>query len=748
MNLDNISNQIYIVAFNEAKLQGHEFVTPEHILYSALLFECGKDILENSGADIKRLLQDLNEFFDSYLEKVDNRDPIESFELINLFENASSHAGNSEKNKISLGDILISFFELTESYGAYIMLKNGIKKLSLLKYISHGITDKDNNIQVKSDDIKSEKTEKETEFLNKYTTEMTSLALEKKLDPFIGREDVINRTIQILSRRIKNNPVHVGDPGIGKTAITEGLAQKIADKNVPDSLKNSKIYYLDIASVLAGTKYRGDFEERLVKILDIIMKDQKPIRYIDEIHLIVGAGAVSGNAVDAAGILKPYLLKSNLKIIGSTTHNEYKKYFEKDRALARRFQKIEIFEPSVNDCIKILDGLKHKYEKYHNVKYTDDAIKSACTLSDKYINDKRLPDKAIDIIDEAGAYCRLNAKNKKNIIIDVSIIQKIISQTAKIPVEKISENESEKLKNLEDELNKVIFGQKQAINAVVNAVKASRSGLNDSERPVANLLFVGPTGVGKTELVKQLSNKLDIPLKRFDMSEYQEKHSVSRLIGSPPGYVGYDEGGLLTDTINQTPHCVLLLDEIEKAHPDIFNILLQVMDYGKLTDNTGRQSDFRNVIIIMTSNAGAKFIDKHVIGFEDKTLNDDAVNSEVKKVFSPEFRNRLDDIVLFNNISMENAILIAKKSIELLSERLKPKNIKLKVSENAVKHIAEKGYSKTYGARKINRVTEDEIKKPLIDQVLFGKLSKGGTVYIDAENNMLSLKYRKLPLKK
>lgn len=738
MKLDNISNQIYIVAFNEAKLQCHEYITPEHFLYAALLFDTGREIIENCGADIENVKKELIDFFESKLLKIENIEPIESFELINMFENASNHAASADKNIVTLGDIIVSILGLPESFCAYILSKNGVKMSVLLKYISHGMYSKDKNDKSKKDN------EKELEFLNLYTTDLTSLALNKKLDPLIGREDIIERTLQVLSRRTKNNPIHVGAPGVGKTAIVEGIAQIIASGKAPDVIKDSKIYYLDMSSILAGTKYRGDFEERFIKVLDIILKEKSPIIYIDEIHTIVGAGSVSGSAMDATSILKPYLLKNNLKIIGSTTHSEYKKYFEKDRALVRRFQKIDVIEPSVDDCIKILNGIKTKYESFHNVKYTEDAISNACILSNKYIQDKHLPDKAIDVIDEAGAFAKLklNSKNKP-ITINTDIIEKIISQTAKIPIEKVSSSETEKLKQLESNLKKAIFGQDKAIESIVNAIMASRSGLNEYEKPVANLLFVGPTGVGKTEVAKQLSKTLDITLQRFDMSEYQEKHSVARLIGSPPGYVGYEEGGILTEAINKNPYCVLLLDEIEKAHPDILNVLLQVMDYGKLTDNTGKHSDFRNVILIMTSNAGARNIGKLSIGFSEEEIGEEAVLEEVKRVFSPEFRNRLDRIITFHSMNQDMANKIVEKQLLLLSQKLLTKKIELFATPNLKNHLKEHGISKEYGAREINRLIHSEIKPLLVDEILFGKLKKGGSCTVDYQDNKVVLEFTK-----
>lgn len=744
MKLDNTSNQIYIIALNEAKLRRHEYIIPEHFLYASLLFDKGKELLENSGADIKNILEDLNNFLDNNMYCVDNAEPVESFAMVTLFENAALHVESASKKVITLGDLYASFFSLNESYATYILTKNGLKKSALLKYISHGVVTK---AETKNKDITL--SEEDMEFLKKYTTDLTKKAENGELDPLIGREDVIDRTVQVLSRRIKNNPIHVGEPGVGKTSIVEGIAQLIADNNAPAILKNSKIYYLDIGNVLAGTKYRGDFEERFIKILDLISYEKNPIIYIDEIHSIIGAGAISGSTMDASSILKPYLLKSNIRIIGSTTYTEYKKYFEKDRALVRRFQKIDINEPTVSDCIKILSGIKDKYEAYHNVTYSNDAIKAACELSEKYINDKKLPDKAIDIIDEAGAFVRTKANNDKSPIkIDKTTIEEVISKTTGIKIENVSFNELEKLKNLSDELKKEIFGQDKAIETVVNAIKASRSGLNDNERPIANLLFVGPTGVGKTEIVKQLSHKLGITMQRFDMSEYQEKHTVARLIGAPPGYVGYEEGGLLTDAINKTPYSILLLDEIEKAHSDIYNILLQVMDYGFLTDTTGKKADCRNIILIMTSNAGASDMNKRIIGFDDKIMRNDAIKNEIEKKFSPEFRNRLDEIVLFNPIDDKISFNIAQKAINMLKERLEKKAVKLTISDEAITYLANKGVSEKFGAREINRVIENEIKKVLVDEILFGKISNGGYANITLKNNKLSFTFRKRTNKK
>ncbi len=738
MKLDSVTNQVFIVAFNEAKIRQHEYITPEHFLYAALLFDAGKELLENSGGNVSQMIDDLTVFFKNNMDKVEDTDPIETFEFIAMSEAASIHVRSASKDTVTLGDLLISIFTLRESYAVYILNKNGVNRGALVKHISHGTVTPKSSI-IKSDDI----TNKEYAFLQTYTVDLTKKAFENELDPLIGRQDILDRTIQVLCRRFKNNPVHIGDPGVGKTAITEGLAQRIIQGNVPDMLKNSKIFYLDLGSVVAGTKYRGDFEERFIKLLEIISKEQNPIIYLDEIHTVVGTGSISGSAMDATSILKPHLLRGNLKIIGSTTYEEYKKYFEKDRALARRFQKIEITEPSIEDCIEILKGIKKNYESFHHVVFPDKVIALACELSGKYLQDRRLPDKAIDVIDETGAYVRMRAgDDREPTTITADDIERTISLMAKIPLEKITQNEMDKLKNLETTLKSEIFGQDNAIETVVNAIKASRSGINDSERPVSNLLFVGPTGVGKTEVAKQLAIHLGIKLQRFDMSEYQEKHSVAKLIGAPAGYVGFDEGGILTEAINKTPYCVLLLDEIEKAHADILNVLLQVMDYGSLTDNVGKKTDFRNVILVMTSNAGARDMSKNAIGFEERRLKSDVVTKEVERIFSPEFINRLDEVILFNNISKDMSLSISEKAVLNLGKRLIDKKVKLKPTPQAYAYIARKGLSEKYGAREINRVVEQEIKKKLVNEILFGKLTDGGTVIIDATDTDIKLSIR------
>lgn len=715
MEMDNISNQIYFVAHNEAKLKSHEFVTPEHFLYAALLFDEGKSIIENSGGDINKIMDELSNFINDNFYKIENIAPTDSYMLMKMFEISYTYSLSSGKSEITLGDLLASLFNLPESFGVYILVKHGVSKLSILKYISHG-TESVSKTEGQSN--KQNEQGNNTDVLSKYTVDLTQKAAEGKLDPFIGREATINRTLQVLCRRTKNNPIYVGDAGVGKTAIVEGIAHKIADGSVPKLLEGAKIFYIDIGAIVAGTKYRGDFEERLLAILNAASAIKNSILYFDEIHNVVGAGAVSGGSLDAVGMLKPYLAKGELRFIGSTTFEEYKKYFEKDSALTRRFQRIDIDEPSIDDTVKILTGLKPNYEHYHNVEYGDDIIRLVCELSSKYITDRKLPDKAIDVIDEAGAFLRMNSASLDKITVTKSDIEKVISSMSKIPENSISENEMETLKTLESKLKQKIYGQEEAVKVVVNAIKASRLGLNEDNKPIASFLFVGPTGVGKTELAKQLSEILNIKMTRFDMSEYQESHSVAKLIGSPPGYVGYEEGGLLIEAMRKTPHCVLLLDEIEKSHTDILNVLLQVMDYGVLTDNSGKKADFRNAVIIMTSNAGAREMGKRIIGYDDSNINMGAIDKEVERVFPPEFRNRLNEIVVFNRINKEMAALITTKAVNALSDRLK--SGKLSITDEAAEWISEKGLSEKYGAREIIRIVDKEIKKLLIDKLIMG----------------------------
>ncbi|MFT8314470.1 MAG: ATP-dependent Clp protease ATP-binding subunit ClpA [Clostridium sp.] len=746
MRIDDLLNEIITAAYNEARDKKHEYLTPEHILYASLFFDEGKKLIKSCGGDIELLKDDLNTYFNDNIPVVENSQPIQTEGMQNVLNTAAQHILSSGKDNIKLEHVIVAIYDEEEGFGSYFLKKQGIKRLDILNYITHGISkvEDEEDYELISEGEKKDGydengevdgADKKENFISKFTIDLTEKARMGNIDPLIGREDILEKSIQILCRRFKNNPVHVGEPGVGKTAITEGLANLIAENKVPKALRGSSIYYLDMGSLLAGTRYRGDFEERIKKVLNKLKKQGNTIVYIDEIHTVIGAGSVSGGSMDASNILKPFLLDGKIKFIGATTYDEYKKVFEKDRALSRRFQKIEVLEPSVEETYNILLGLKENYENFHEVKYTDKALRAAAELSAKYINDRFLPDKAIDVIDETGAYVKIHKADEDNIsTIDEEDIQKIVASMAKIPEQNVSTSEIDKLKKLEANLKKEIYSQDKAVETVVRAIKRSRAGFNEDNKTVANLLFVGPTGVGKTEISKKLAEILDIPLIRFDMSEYQEKHSVAKLIGAPPGYVGYEEGGLLTDTVRKTPHCVLLLDEIEKVHPDILNVLLQLMDYATLTDNTGKKADFRNVILIMTSNAGASKVGKSIIGFGERKLQGEEIKKEVERVFSPEFRNRLDDIVVFNNIDKDMALLIAKKALKEFQEKLLEKNISLQVTENCYQWVAEKGYSSVYGAREILRVVQHEIKPYFVDAVLFGDLAKGGTTIIDVKD--------------
>ena len=741
MRLDLIVNEVISAAYNEAKYSKHEYFTPEHILYALLFFKEGKNIIEAIGGNVENLKSDLAKYLKENLDTTEDSEPVETIGVQNILTAAGEHVLAADKDTIKLGDIFVSIYDEPESFASFYLKKQGIKRLDILNYITHGISEIDfepeGDIDEEFDSLLDEDNTSNKSILNEFAIELTEKAREGKIDSLIGRDNILDRTIQILSRRLKNNPIHVGDPGVGKTAITQGLAKLIQEDKVPKLLKGSKIYSLDLGAMLAGTKYRGDFEERIKKVLKAISKDEKPIVYIDEIHTIIGAGSVSGGALDASNILKPFLAEGKIRFIGSTTYDEYKKIFEKDKALSRRFQKIEVSEPSVEDTYNILVGIKENYEKFHNVNYTEEALVAAVELSNKYINDRYLPDKAIDVIDEAGAYARLHADNENIVSIDSKNIEKVVSSIAKIPEQSISSNELELLKHLEENLKKKIFGQDKAIETIVSSIKRSRAGFNDENKTVANLLFVGTTGVGKTEICKQLSKSLNIPLVRFDMSEYQEKHTVARLIGAPPGYVGYEEGGLLTDAIRKTPYCVLLLDEIEKVHQDVLNILLQLMDYATVTDSTGRKTDFRNVILIMTSNAGAASIGKSIMGFGDRKVSLDAIDTEVEKVFSPEFRNRLDEIIIFNRMDENMALLVAKKAISEFEEKLKAKCIKISVTDSCYAWLAQKGLKSDYGAREINRVVQQEIKPYFVDKILFEEIPKDKKILIDIKDEKI-----------
>jgi ATP-dependent Clp protease ATP-binding subunit ClpA len=720
-------------------------------LYAALFFDDGAEIIQKCGGDPEHLKRVLSKHLRESSPVVDGAQSVQSLGFQNILERAVWHTTSAQKDIVELGDVLVSIFDERESYASFFLRKEGVTRLSLLNYISHGVPVIPETTDVQKHSRKREESEPEQEsgekdaeqnkILRSFTTELTAKAKAGDIDPLIGREDILERTIQVLCRRFKNNPVHVGEPGVGKTAITEGLAQLIANEKVPKRLKGSKIYALDMGAIIAGTRFRGDFEERMKRVIAELQRQEKVVLFIDEIHNIVGAGAVSGGSLDASNILKPALASGKLRCIGSTTYDEYRKYFEKDGALSRRFQKIEVSEPSTDETIKILQGIKSKYEEYHRVSYTEEAIRSAAELSDKYINDRRLPDKAIDVIDEAGALANMKDAEEGVIkIVDLRDIEAVVAKIARIPEKSVSSSELDKLKDLETSLKSKIFGQDHAIELVVDAIKRSRVGFREPDKPVASLLFVGPTGVGKTELARQLAATLGVPLHRYDMSEYQEKHTVAKFVGAPPGYVGYEEGGLLTEAIRKNPHSVLLLDEIEKAHADIFNTLLQVMDYATLTDNNGRKADFRNVVILMTSNAGAREIGKQIIGFEAKNINQDAVYTAVERIFSPEFRNRLDGVVNFNGLTHEVVLMIVKKAISEFSVQLQEKNVYLQTTDRCYEWLARKGYSQEFGAREIARLIQDKIKRFFVDEVLFGKLHEGGTAVVDVENDDVTVR--------
>jgi ATP-dependent Clp protease ATP-binding subunit ClpA len=745
MKISENLNRIIMAAYAEANVRRHEFITPEHLLYACLFFDEGKDLILNCGGDPVRLKKTL----EKYLEETDTvatrTRALQSLGFQSILERAAWHTSSAQKEILDLGDVLVSIFDEKESHASFYLQREGISRLALLNYISHdvsvltGDTAEQRHPRTREGEGETvrETKEDQNKFLRNYTTELTARARTGEMDPLIGREDVIERTIQVLCRRFKNNPVHVGEPGVGKTAITEGLAQLIAAGKVPALLKGSRIFSLDMGAVLAGTRFRGDFEERLKRIIAELQKQEKVILFIDEIHNVVGAGAVSGGSMDAGNILKPALVSGKLRCIGSTTYDEYRKYFEKDGAFSRRFQKIEVTEPSVEETFRILQGIRERYETYHQVSYTEEGLRAAAELSHRYISDRRLPDKAIDVLDEAGAFVSMNRCDDtlERVAIGPQQMETIVARIARIPEKSISSSEIEKLKDLETEMKSRIFGQDEAVERVVEAVKRSRAGFREPDKPIASLLFVGPTGVGKTELARQLAATLGVPLLRYDMSEYQEKHTVAKFVGAPPGYIGYEEGGLLTEAIRKNPHAVLLLDEIEKAHADIFNTLLQVMDYATLTDNSGKKADFRNVILLMTSNAGAREIGRQTIGFEGLPINRDAVFKALEKTFSPEFRNRLDGVVNFHSLTDPVILKIVKKAVAEFAAQLAEKKVDLTLTERCCDWLVLKGYSPEFGAREISRLIQDKIKRFFVDEVLFGGLREGGDAVADIEND-------------
>jgi ATP-dependent Clp protease ATP-binding subunit ClpA len=739
-------------AVREAKRRRHDHVCVEHILFAILHDDTGIDIIENCGGNVEILKRNLNSFFEDRVESVpEGNDYVfqQTAGFQRVIQRAVNHARSAEKAEVDVGDILASIFQEKESFAAYYMAQEGITRLDVLNYISHEIPKESFEPGPEQTEKLDEagKQKKKVNPLKVFTVDLVQRASEGRIDPLIGRDLELSRTVQVLCRRRKNNPVFVGDPGVGKTALAEGLALRIFEGNVPDLLKDVRIYALDLGALLAGTKFRGDFEKRLKGVITALKRKENAILFIDEIHTIVGAGATSSGSMDASNIMKPFLANGEIRCIGSTTYEEYQNHLEKDRALSRRFEKIEVPEPTASETYKILKGLKTYYEEHHDIVYTDPALKSAAELSAKYINDRFLPDKAIDVIDEAGAFIRLSgAANRTKI--HPADIEKIVAKMAKIPTQSVSTSDKSKLEHLEDELMGVVFGQDDAITSLTTAIKRSRAGLGNPGTPVGSFLFTGPTGVGKTEVARQVAANLGIHFQRFDMSEYMEKHAVARLIGAPPGYIGFDQGGLLTDGVRKHPHSVLLLDEIEKAHPDLFNILLQVLDYATLTDNNGKKADFRNVIVIMTSNAGAREMSSHTIGFGDPRQDVKSKGAKaIEKFFSPEFRNRLDAIITFNALTVEITEKIVDKFIDELNLQLAPKKVTVSLSKPARRWLAENGYDIRMGARPLRRLIQTEIKDRLSDEILFGQLEKGGTVTVGVKNDALTFRYNEQRLK-
>ena len=736
-------------AVREAKKRRHEYVCVEHVLYAILNHDSGLETIEKCGGSPEHIKEDLEKFFDEKLTKIDAAEEYVLQQTIGfqrMIQRAINHARSAEKSEVNLGDILASIFQEKDSHAAFYLESEGITRLDVLRHISH---DPDKEKKESSEGDKPQqlfrqnepakpKRQKKKNPLESFTADLIKRAQESKIDPLIGRDLETERVMQVLCRRRKNNPILVGDPGVGKTAIAEGLALKINDKSVPDLLENCELYSLDMGALLAGTKYRGDFEQRLKDVISALEEKENALLVIDEIHTVVGAGATTSGSMDASNILKPALSSGDIKCIGTTTYEEYKNHFEKDRAFSRRFEKIEVTEPSVEETFEILKGLRICYEEHHGLKYPDKTLEAAAFLSDKYINDRFLPDKAIDVIDEAGAFLKLKGEGRRKTV-SPKDIEKIVAKIAKVPVSNVNSADKTTLEALPGKLLNVIFGQDDAIHTLTTAIKRSRAGLAAPERPIGSFLFMGPTGVGKTEVARQLAANMGIEFLRFDMSEYMEKHAVSRLIGAPPGYVGFDQGGILTDSIRKHPHSVLLLDEIEKAHQDLFNILLQVMDYATLTDNNGKSADFRNVVIIMTSNAGAREMSANAIGFGSQNANVDSSSIKaVKNTFSPEFRNRLDGIVQFNHLSEKVMELIVDKNMKELKTMLSAKGIALSYSAGARAHLAKEGHDPKFGARPLARLIQTDIKDKLTDEILFGKLEKGGKLSVGLRNGKLT----------
>ncbi len=738
------------MAFVEARQKRHEFITVEHLLLALLDNPTAAEVLRACGANMDELRKNLTQHIAEQTPRIAadrevDTQPTLGFQRV--IQRAILHVQSSGKKEVTGANVLVAIFGEKDSHAVYFLQQQGIARLDVVNYISHGITKTPQAHQAKPDQDSEQESQAETSNspLDNFTQNLNSLALAGKIDPLIGRDKELERVVQTLCRRRKNNPLLVGEAGVGKTAIAEGLARRIVEGNVPDLLAKSTVYALDMGALLAGTKYRGDFEQRLKAVLKQLVDNPNAILFIDEIHTVIGAGAASGGTLDASNLLKPVLSTGQLKCIGATTYNEYRGVFEKDHALSRRFQKIDVVEPSVDETVEILKGLKTRFEAHHSVKYTANALTTAAELSARYINDRHLPDKAIDVIDEAGAAQRIAPKAKQKKIIGKTEIEEIIAKIARIPPRSVSTDDRSALANLDRDLKAVVFGQDQAIDALAAAIKMARSGLGNPQKPIGNFLFSGPTGVGKTEVARQLAYCMGIELIRFDMSEYMERHAVSRLIGAPPGYVGFEQGGLLTEQITKKPYSVLLLDEIEKAHPDIFNILLQVMDHGTLTDNNGRKADFRNVVIVMTTNAGAESLAKNSMGFTVSKQTGDEMDA-IKRMFTPEFRNRLDAIISFRALDHDIIMRVVEKFLMQLDEQLAEKKVEAQFSQTLKEHLAKKGFDPLMGARPMARLIQDTIRRALADELLFGKLQHGGKVSIDiGEAEKIVLKFEEEP---
>jgi ATP-dependent Clp protease ATP-binding subunit ClpA len=727
-------------AVGEARRRRHEYVTLEHLLHAMTKDKVASEVLLACGADLKSLERELEEYLDRTLESLSSaQDPEQTAAFQRVLQRAAWHVQGSGRTELNAGDVLVAITRERGSHAVYLLEKQGVRRLDILQYISHGIgKDEGEEPQEEQGDEGAPRPVRDP--FKTFTVNLVERAAQGLIDPLIGRDNEIERMIQVLCRRRKNNPVLVGDPGVGKTAIVEGLALRIHDKKVPAVLEKAAIYSLDMGALLAGTKFRGEFEQRLKGVIQGVRKTPHAILFIDEIHTIVGAGATTGSSMDASNLLKPGLASGELRCIGSTTFQDYKQTFERDHALARRFQKIEIHEPTVEDTVKILRGLKKVYEDHHGVVFTPRSLRAAAELSAKHINDRQLPDKAIDVLDEAGARDRMRADADRRHRVTARDVERVVAKIAKIPERTVSADDEAALRNLQPELRKVIYGQDAAIEAIASAIKLSRSGLASPERPIGNFLFSGPTGVGKTELAKQLARILGVEFLRFDMTEYQEKHTVSRLIGAPPGYVGFDQGGLLTDAIRKTPYAVLLLDEIEKAHPDVYNLLLQVMDHATLTDNNGRKADFRHVILIMTTNAGAQELSARRVGFGTDLSDPGNARNAIERTFSPEFRNRLDAWVSFESLPPEVILKVVDKMVKELETQLLEKKVRIELSPEGRGWLAERGFDRKMGARPMARLIQNELKKPLAEKILFGELHGGGTVRVEVEDGGQKLK--------